>query len=123
MPNAMVPSPDALFTARFLARVPPDVAASFTPAQLRAVQASFGMRYAMDHAIDLRRRLRLPWLGDVYVVLLAGLDRRRDDGRRRRGSPASAGRLASRGVWVALAGAALLIALGALPSGVLRLMG
>lgn len=117
MSNAAAPSPDALFTARFLARVPPDVAASFTPAQLRAVQASFGMRYAMDHAIDLRRRVRLPWMGAIYIVLLAGRDHRRDDAH---GRPV--GR-ASRGFRAWVAGGMLLLALAALPAGALLLPG
>ncbi len=63
------------FIARFLARVPREVAASFTPAQLQAVQRAFGMRYVMEHAIDQRRTLHLPW-GRYYLVLLAGRDRR-----------------------------------------------
>lgn len=67
----------AAFTHRFLARIRPDVAASFSPAQLDAVREAFGLRYAMDHAVDIRRRLRLPW-GRYYVVLIAGRDRRRD---------------------------------------------
>lgn len=112
MPKTPALSPDALFAARFLARVPPDVAASFTPAQLRAVQASFGMRYAMDHAIDLRRRVLLPWMGGIYVVLLAGRDRRGgDDTRRAPGGPAW------RGLLALLGGIALLAGLGALPAG------
>ncbi len=68
-------TPADRFIARFLARVPREVAASFTPAQLGAVQRAFGMRYVMDHAIDVRRSLRLPW-GRYYLVLLAGRDRR-----------------------------------------------
>ncbi len=68
-------SPANAFIARFLARVPREVAASFTPAQLQAVQRAFGMRYVMEHAIDLRHTLRLPW-GRFYLVLLAGRDRR-----------------------------------------------
>ncbi len=68
-------SPADAFIARFLARVPREVAGSFTAEQLGAVQRAFGMRYAMDHAVDVRRRLRLPW-GRYYVVLLAGRDRR-----------------------------------------------
>src|SRR5437763_11016284 len=62
------------FIRRFLARVPPDVAGTFSPAQLAAVQRAFGMRYAVDHAVDLRRSLRLPW-GRYYFVLLFGRDR------------------------------------------------
>ena len=65
-------SPANAFIARFLARVPREVAASFTPAQLQAVQRAFGMRYVMEHAVDLRRTWRLPW--DLYLVLLAGRD-------------------------------------------------
>ncbi|HST74341.1 MAG TPA: hypothetical protein VLJ20_03135 [Acetobacteraceae bacterium] len=68
-------SPGDAFIARFLARVPREVAASFTPAQLQAVQRAFGMRYAVEHAVDLRRTWRLPW-GRFYLVLLAGRDRR-----------------------------------------------
>lgn len=66
---------DEHFIARFLGRIPHEVATSFTPAQLAAVQRAFGMRYVMEHAIDLRRYLRLPW-GRYYLVLLAGRDRR-----------------------------------------------
>jgi hypothetical protein len=65
------------FLARFLARVPREVAASFSDALLAAIHRAFGMRYAMEHAIDIRRRLRLPW-GRYYLVLLAGRDRRGD---------------------------------------------
>ena len=63
------------FISRFLARAPKEVAASFTSDQLQAVQRAFGMRYVMDHAIDVRRTLRLPW-GRFYFVLLAGRDQR-----------------------------------------------
>ena len=58
------------FTRRFLARVP-DVADSFTDAQLAAIRFAFGMRFQAAHRIDFRRRLR-----GFYVVLLAGNDRR-----------------------------------------------
>ena len=76
-------SPENDFSSRFLARLPKDVAASFTPDQLAGIQRVFGMRYAMDHAIDLRRTVRLPW-GHYYVVLLVGRDWRQ--ARRRVGS-------------------------------------
>ena len=69
-----VPTPAQRFIARFLARVPPDVAASFTPTQLAAINRAFGMRYEAGHALDIRRHLRLPW-GRFYLVLLAGRDR------------------------------------------------
>ncbi len=77
------PSASDDFTARFLARMPKEVAASFTPDQLAAVRHSFGMRYTMDHAVDMRRTVRLPW-GSFYFVLLAGRDVR--GGARRSGS-------------------------------------
>ncbi len=62
------------FIAKFLARLPQDVADSFTPEQLAAVQRAFGMRYAAPHAVDLRRSIGL--LGRrFYVVLLVGRER------------------------------------------------
>ncbi len=65
------------FIDRFLDGLPRDVADSFTPAQLQAVQRAYGMRYAVGHAVDLRRSVRL--LGRrFYVVLLAGRDRHGD---------------------------------------------
>jgi hypothetical protein len=65
------------FIDGFLGRVPRDIADSFTPDQLSAVQRAFGMRYAMAHRVDLRRTVRLPW-GRFYLVLLAGRDDRAD---------------------------------------------
>jgi hypothetical protein len=67
------------FIRRFLARVPPEIAASFSPDQLAAVQRAFGMRYAVEHAVDLRRSIPLPW-GRYYFVFLAGRDRPRPCG-------------------------------------------
>lgn len=76
-------SPSDAFIARFLARVPADLRASFTPGQLTAIQHAFGMRYTMEHALDLRRHVRLPW-ARYYLVVLCGRDRRpREPGRRR----------------------------------------
>jgi hypothetical protein len=68
-------SPSDAFIARFLARVPADLRGSFSPAQLTAIQRAFGMRYTMDHALDIRRHVRLPW-AHYYVVLLCGRDHR-----------------------------------------------
>jgi hypothetical protein len=62
--------------ARFLARLRPDLAATFSPAQLAAIDLHFGMRHRVTHGIDWRRRFRLPFLSG-YVVLLAGRDNRR----------------------------------------------
>ena len=68
-------SPADAFIARFLARVPPDLRASFTATQLTAIQRAFGMRYTMEHALDLRRHVRLPW-ARYYLVVLCGRDHR-----------------------------------------------
>lgn len=62
------------FLDRFLARVPREVAGTFTPEQLAAVQHAFGMRFTVAHALDIRRSLRLPW-GRFYLVLLFGRER------------------------------------------------
>ena len=70
------------FIQRFLARVPPDVARTFSPAQLAVVQHAFGMRYAPEHIVEVRRSVRLPW-GRYYLVLLFGRDRP-EHGRARR---------------------------------------
>ena len=58
----------------FLARLPAALAARFDAEQLAAVELHFGMRHRTRHAIDIRRRLRLPFLR-CYVVLLAGRER------------------------------------------------
>jgi hypothetical protein len=68
-------SPSDAFIDRFLARVPADLRASFTPMQLAAIQRAFGMRYTMEHTLDLRRHVRLPW-ARYYLVVLCGRDHR-----------------------------------------------
>jgi hypothetical protein len=60
---------------RFLARLPPDVAGSFSSAQLAAISLHFGMRHRVDHAIDWRARIGLRFT-KFYVVLLAGREQR-----------------------------------------------
>jgi hypothetical protein len=63
--------------ARFLARLRPDLAASFSAEQLAAVELHFGMRNRSVHAVDWRRRARFGrWRG--YVVVLAGRERMGD---------------------------------------------
>jgi hypothetical protein len=89
-------NPDEAFRIRFLARIPADLANSFTPDQLAAIQRAFGTRYAMEHTVDVRRTVTLPW-GRFYLVLLGGRDRRREHRRRQ----------ASLRGWLLLAGAAL----------------
>jgi hypothetical protein len=60
---------------RFLARLPAELAGSFSAAQLEAVELHFGMRHRAAHAIDWRRRVRLG-VARFYVVVLAGRERR-----------------------------------------------
>lgn len=99
----LTPPADPRFTQRFLAALPPDVAASFTPDQLAAVQRCFGLRHAGRHPLDIRRSLWTP-VGRLYLVLLAGRERR-EDGRSlavRRGIKAT---LAAGATLAALAGA------------------
>jgi len=67
--NKSAPCPDI---DRFLARLPPATAASFSPEQLAAIKLHFAMRNRTHHTIDWRRKL--PWF-NVYIVLLAGRDR------------------------------------------------
>ncbi len=61
--------------ARFLARLPPALAARFDEEQLAAVALYFGMRHRSGHAVDWRARVRLPFCHG-YVVVLAGRDGR-----------------------------------------------
>jgi hypothetical protein len=60
---------------QFLERIGPEAAASFTPPQRAAIELHFGMRYRVDHNIDWRHRIRLPF-AKFYVVLLAGKEQR-----------------------------------------------
>lgn len=59
--------------SRFLTRLPPELAASFSAAQLAAVELHFAMRHRAAHTIDWRRRIRLGALR-ASVVVLAGRD-------------------------------------------------
>ena len=81
----MFKTSDDAFTSRFLARLPRDIAASFSPEQLKAIHSAFGMRYAVEHGVDVRRTVSLPW-GRYYFVMLAGRDRRAEARRRAPGS-------------------------------------
>ena len=63
------------FHRMFFARIPKDVAASFTPAQLDAIKRAFGARVVGAHAVDIRMSIPLGWRS-VYVVLLAGREKR-----------------------------------------------
>ncbi|MDD2705371.1 MAG: hypothetical protein PHU07_08570 [Acidocella sp.] len=59
--------------ARFLSRLPPALAASFSPEQLAAIELHFSMRNRVRHTIDWR--WRVPFLRG-YLVVLAGRERR-----------------------------------------------
>jgi len=73
-------TPDPAFARRFLAALPPELAASFTPAQLMGVQRVFGLRHGGRHPLDFRRSVWTPF-GRVYLVLLAGGERRAPERR------------------------------------------
>ncbi len=60
---------------QFLARIGPAAAAGFTAEQLAAIELHFGMRYRVGHAVDWRKRVRLPF-ARFYVVVLAGREQR-----------------------------------------------
>lgn len=51
----------------FLSRLPAELAASFSAAQLDAVELHFAMRHRPTHTIDWRRRIA--WF---YIILLIG---------------------------------------------------
>jgi hypothetical protein len=63
------------FVARFLARVPAEVAETFTEAQLKAVKSAFDRGGAPAHLSDIR--ISIPLITRrLYFVLLAGRERR-----------------------------------------------
>jgi hypothetical protein len=75
------------FLAKFFARIPAEVAASFSPAQLQAVKIAFGARSWGSHAIDIRRSFSLPLIWRrFYLVLLAGAERRDEERLRAEGA-------------------------------------
>jgi len=57
----------------FLARLPASLAASFSPAQLDAIELHFAMRHRPTHTIDWRHRI-----ARFYIILLAGHSQRAD---------------------------------------------
>jgi hypothetical protein len=59
---------------RFLDRLNPELAGSFSSEQLAAVELHFGMRYQVRHMLDWRTRIHLPFM-KIYLVLLAGAER------------------------------------------------
>jgi len=75
-------SPDRSQVAleRFLARVPPHIAASFSPEQLAAMQKALEPRPWQRHPVDLRLSLPLFWRR-FYLVLIAGEEKRSQERR------------------------------------------
>lgn len=63
------------FLERFFARIPREVAASFTDDQLLAVKRAFAAHGEAGHSIDLRLSFPL-LLGRWYLVLILGPERR-----------------------------------------------
>jgi len=53
---------------RFLQRLPPGQASSFTPQQLAAMDLHLALRHRVAHAVDWRARLPF----GLYAVLLIG---------------------------------------------------
>ncbi|WP_147274812.1 hypothetical protein [Ferruginivarius sediminum] len=76
------------FFRYYFERVDPEVAASFTPAQRRAIKLMFGARARAKHDIDVRRSIGL--LGRrYYFVLLGGVERRDKERLQREGMVSS----------------------------------
>jgi hypothetical protein len=105
------PLPDDTFTRKFLRTLPPDLAASFTAEQLAGVQRAFGLRHGPRHPFDLRRSVWTPW-GRIYLVLLAGPERRSTERRAIERVLAGLGRAADAAVSATLTLCVLLAALG-----------
>jgi hypothetical protein len=68
-----IPQMPTLPVQRFLQRLKPEIATSFTADQLDAIDLYFCMRHKVCHAVDLRGRLKLPFF-KIYFVFLAGQD-------------------------------------------------
>lgn len=63
------------FLDRFLRRLSPELAESFTQAQLAAVKIAFGGRAWGAHPVDIRTSFPFLWRR-YYIVLIAGRERR-----------------------------------------------
>ncbi|MFE4105188.1 hypothetical protein [Almyronema epifaneia] len=65
---------------QFIERLPPHIVASFSEAQLNAMQKALEPRAWRQHPVDLRLSVPLLWKR-FYVVLVAGPERRTPDRR------------------------------------------
>lgn len=70
------------FLEEFFSRIPREVAVSFSDDQLLAIKLAFAARHRGAHAIDLRISIPTPFQR-IYVVVLAGLERRNAFRRRK----------------------------------------
>jgi hypothetical protein len=59
-----------------LRRLPPDILQTFTAEQIAAIRKASSSARARRHPIDARFGLRLPLLGQSYLVILIGKDMR-----------------------------------------------
>ena len=71
----MQPLPSQEFIARFRARLPPDIARSFAPEQMAAIESAFGTRYRPRHLLALQPLLRFG-MARYYLTIYFGRDER-----------------------------------------------
>lgn len=104
---------DPLFVARFRARIPPEVAASFTAEQLAAIHTAFALRTLPRHSLDLRRSIPTPW-GRMYLAIVAGREKRGAARRSTERARRRAGAVADIALLGVLSGLLVVIGAGAL---------
>ena len=92
------------FERMFFSRVPPEVARSFTDAQISAIKGVFGGERWDGHAVDFRGVIPFPFRKH-YFVFVAGRDRR---ARRRPRTQPTAGRVVRLVVGTAMSTVALI---------------
>ena len=71
----MPPLPSQEFIARFRARLPPEIARSFAPEQMAAIENAFGTRYRARHLLALQQLLRFG-RARYYLTVYFGRDER-----------------------------------------------
>lgn len=108
------------FARKFLAALPPDLAATFTEEQILGVQHAFGLRHSGRHPVDLRRSIWTPF-GRIYLVVLAGRERRAPQRRSFERLLAGGGRLGGAVLAACVTTTLLLVGLGALHAAKLML--
>ncbi len=67
---------DQTFLDHYFKRLDPEVAASFSDEQKRAIHTMFGGRGITRHAVEIRRSLPLPGGWRFYTVFLCGREQR-----------------------------------------------